>query len=137
MTIYKKREVLNGGPMKQQLIERLLELTKQQSKALQEENIEAFGNLLNARQEIMDQITALEAAHPEVKEEKCEELVKELIALDAQNATEYKRQFEEVKQKLQDTRGQISQMRQRQHVSNIYNNPYDLSQEEGIFFDKK
>ena len=123
--------------MKQQLIEKLLELTKKQSKALEEENIEAFGKLLSARQEVMDKITELEAARPEVKEEKHEELVKQLIALDTQNASEYKRQFEDVKQKLQDTRGQISQMRQRQHVSNIYNNPYDLSQEEGIFFDKK
>lgn len=123
--------------MKQQLIEKLLELTKKQSKALEEENIEAFGKLLSARQEVMDKITELEAARPEMKEEKHEELVKQLIALDTQNASEYKRQFEDVKQKLQDTRGQISQMRQRQHVSNIYNNPYDLSQEEGIFFDKK
>ena len=125
------------GPMKQQLIEKLLELTKEQSKALQEENIEAFGELLNTRQQVMDSITELEATHPEIKQEKHQELVKELIALDAQNVTEYKRQFEEVKQKLQDTRREISQMRQRQQVSSVYNNPYDLSQEEGIFFDKK
>lgn len=123
--------------MKKELLEKFLELTKEQTLALQEENIEDFQILLDKRQTIIDQIEELEKTHPEVKQEKHEALLKELIIRDQANVAEYKRQFNEVKQKLEDTRKQISQMRQRQHVSNIYNNPYDLSQEEGIFFDKK
>lgn len=123
--------------MKQQLIKELLELTKQQSVALQEENIEAFGGLLQQRQVIIDRMIELESLYPKLKLEKDEVLLKELVELDARNNAEYKRQFEEVRSRLEETRKEISQMRKRQQVSNIYSNPYDFSQEEGIFFDKK
>ncbi|WP_053983211.1 hypothetical protein [Niameybacter massiliensis] len=123
--------------MKQQLLEAILALTLKQQSALQQEDLEAFESLLEQKQEQIDALQALHEKMPEAKEERHEDLLKQIVALDTANNAEFNRQFEEVKVNLQKTRQQIQDLRQRQHVNDVYNNPYDLSDEEGIFYDKR
>lgn len=116
--------------MKKQLLEQLLELTKQQTVALASEEIDGFERLMGQKQEVMDQIDELHRVHPELKAEKHDVVLKEIIDRDQANRAEFDRQYQEVK-------GKLTKMRQEQRVSHVYNNPYDVSYEEGVFFDKK
>lgn len=115
---------------KRELIEQLIEMTKKQTVALQEEDVDRYIELLNGRQAILNQIQVLHEVQPETKEQHEEELVTELKTIDDANRMEFERQFEEVKKKLREVR--IMKKREEQ-----YNNPYDISWEEGVFFDKK
>lgn len=116
--------------MKRELLLQILELTKLQEKALQEEDIELFGKILNDRQILMDKIDNLHKEYPELKLQKEEDVLNDIIFIDNMNNKEFKKKFKEVKNKL-------NQIRSRKKVNNAYNNPYDKSQGEGIFFDKR
>ncbi|WP_054739612.1 flagellar protein FliT [Cellulosilyticum ruminicola] len=115
---------------KRELIEELLRLTQLQSKSLKDGNVDGFIALLDKRQIILDEIQKLHEEKTETKEQHEEDLVTMLKALDEENRVEFERQFEEVKTKLRQAR----QLKQREQH---YNNPYDMSWEEGVFFDKK
>ncbi|MGL4343719.1 MAG: hypothetical protein ACRCTE_00835 [Cellulosilyticaceae bacterium] len=116
--------------MKRQLLEQLLSLTKEQTCALVGEDMAEFEALMAQKQVIMDQMDTLHRERPEIRREQCPELIGELVALDHQNRLEFDRQYQEAKEKL-------SKMRKEQRVAHVYNNPYDISHEEGVFFDKK
>lgn len=115
---------------KHTLLQQLLELTKQQEQALKEENIEEFETLMNSRQAIMNAVDALHIANPMLKEQKEEELLKELMALDNKNRAEFDKQLETIKSKLRE-------IREQKKRDNFYNNPYTRATEEGVFFDKR
>ncbi|MGL4346185.1 MAG: hypothetical protein ACRCTE_13385 [Cellulosilyticaceae bacterium] len=116
--------------MKKQLLEQLLDLTKKQTVALASEDLETFECLMGQKQEIMDQIDTLHRERPELKLEKHEELLREIVVIDQSNRGEFDRQYQEVK-------GKLTKLRKEQRVAHVYNNPYDVSYEEGVFFDKK
>lgn len=116
--------------MKREILLHILKLTQDQSRALDEENIELFGQLMNEKQVAIEKLEALHQAQPETKEQKEEVLLKEIVALDQENNKRFMTQFEDVKKKLGD-------MRAQKRVNHVYSNPYDLSREEGIFFDKR
>lgn len=123
--------------MKEILLKDILEITKAQKEALEKSDLEKFEELLTQKQIKIDAIDKLHKEQPGTKEEKYEDLLKEIISLDGANKIEFERQFEEVKRNLQNTRDEMNNLRQRQYVNNIYNNPYDISDEEGIFYDKR
>ena len=131
------RLMLVGGTMKERLLKDILEMTKAQKEVLEKGDLEVFEALLIQKQTKIDAIDRLHKQQPSTKEEKYEDILKEIIGLDETNRSEFKRQFEEVKKNLQNTRNEINNLRQRQYVNNIYNNPYDISAEEGIFYDKR
>lgn len=116
--------------MKREILLQILEITKKQNNAIKIEDTDAFHVLLEERQKQIEALEVLHQAKPELKEQKEEVLLKEIIALDTENVVAYKKLFEEVKDKLND-------MRARKRVNNVYNNPYTMGQEEGIFFDKR
>ena len=116
--------------MKKTLLNEVLRITKLQEDALKAEDMEKFQALLDEKQKVIDQIEALHKEHPETKEQKEEVILKEIIALDDINRKEFMRQYEEVQRKLQE-------MRQQKKAKNKYHNPYDISYEEGIFYDKR
>lgn len=123
--------------MKEELLKDILEITKMQKEALEKEDIEAFEAFLVQKQSKIDALEELHRLHPKTKEEKHEDLLKVIISLDQQNKVEFERQLEEVKANLKKTRDQMSHLRQRQYVNHVYTNPYDVSSEEGIFYDKR
>lgn len=116
--------------MKRHLLEQLLVLTDQQTSALKKKDLHKFEELMAKKQRIMDEVDKLHIQNPETKLDKCEDLVKKTIKLDQKNRQEFNRQYEEVK-------GKLSKMRKEQRVAQVYNNPYDISYEEGVFFDKR
>lgn len=115
---------------KRELIQQLIEFTKMQTVALEKEDVDEFIRVLDKRQEILDEIQVLHENQPETKEQHEEELVAQLKEIDYKNRVEFEKQFEEVKRKLREVRV----MKKREEH---YNNPYDISWEEGVFFDKK
>lgn len=123
--------------MKERLLKDILEITRAQKEALEKSDLEEFEGLLTQKQVKIDAIDKLHKEQPGTKEETYEDLLKEIIRLDGSNKMEFERQFEEVKRNLQNTRDEMNNLRQRQYVNNIYNNPYDISDEEGIFYDKR
>lgn len=116
--------------MKKELLEQLLNLTNQQTTALGSEDLDGFQAIMDQKQQIMDQVDRLHQEDPSLKAEKYEDLLREIIIVDERNRAEFNRQYEEV-------RGKLNKMRQEQRVAHVYNNPYDISMEEGMFFDKK
>lgn len=116
--------------MKREILLYILELTQLQAETLKEGNIEKWTELSNQRQQKMDELDELHSTKPELESEREEELVREIIILDDKNKEEFQRQFEEVKRHLRKIRSQ-------KQVGNVYSNPYDISHEEGIFFDKR
>lgn len=123
--------------MKERLLKDILDITRAQKEALEKSDLEEFEGLLAQKQTKIDAIDRLHKEQPDTKEEKHKNLLKEIISLDEANKIEFERQFEEVKRNLQNTRDEMNNLRQRQYVNNIYNNPYDISNEEGIFYDKR
>lgn len=116
--------------MKKEYLLKLLEITKEQKRVLKKEEIEQFEVLLQERQVLMDQIDKLHQINPEYRQQKEEEILKQIIKLDEENRIEYNKQYNEVQENLKKLRAQ-------KRVGQIYSNPYERSQEEGIFFDKK
>lgn len=112
------------------LLNQILELTKEQTIALQEEDLERFEELVGARGVIMQTIDNLHLQNPELKEQTEELILKEIIAIDNQNREEFNKQFELVKEKLKT-------IREKKKRDNFYNNPYTIATEEGVFFDKR
>ena len=115
---------------KKEYIIELVRLTNLQAQALEKEEIEEFNRLIDERGKILDLIQELYKENPEAKKQSEDELMQELKTLDAKNRVEFERQFEEVKDKL----CKVRQMKKREEH---YNNPYDISAEEGMFFDRK
>ncbi|MGL4799608.1 MAG: hypothetical protein ACRDDX_02110 [Cellulosilyticaceae bacterium] len=116
--------------MKRTLLQKILEITQQQEEALDKEDIEAFQTLMEAKQVQIDLLEELHQKQPETKEQKEEALLREIVALDQKNKEQFMRLFEDVKKKLTDIRA-------KKRVDNVYSNPYDISREEGVFFDKR
>lgn len=114
---------------KREYILELIKLTKLQSEALEKEEVEEFIRLLDKRQEVLECIKDLEQESVEDRIE-LEALINELKALDEKNQVEFTKQYEEVKAKLRE-------IRQRKVGEKSYGNPYDISREEGVFFDKR
>lgn len=116
--------------MPKEKIEKLLELTKLQEIALSNENMEAFNTLLNEREQVIEALKRLQQTYPEIKEQYNQEMMMKIREIDSNNHVNFNKQFEEAKKKLKE----IREMKKRERH---YNNQYDISWEEGIFFDKK
>lgn len=116
--------------MKKEILLEILKVTKKQEEALKGEDVDRFEDLLHQRQGLMDQLDLLHENKPEYKLQKEEQVLNEIIQVDTSNKQEYYRQYKEVQEKLK-------KLRSQKKVGEVYLNPYERSQEEGIFFDKK
>lgn len=116
--------------MPKEKIEKLLALTKSQEIALKNDEIDTFKSLLNEREEVIDELKALEQMQPEVRSCYDQEVMQQIKEIESSNQIEFKKQLEQAKQKLREIR------EMKKHEVH-YNNPYNRSWEEGIFFDKK
>ena len=85
---------------------------------------------MTEKQQYIDTIEALHLADPEVRTEEETALLKVIIDLDQANKVQFLDIFEATKLKLQE-------MRANRKAHHTYRDPYDLSREEGIFYDKK
>ena len=123
---------MNSTTKKECILE-LIRLTKLQSKALEIQDIELFIDLLDQRKNVLDIVEGIpqHLVLLEGEEEKEErEMMKELISLDNANKDKLGKDMEEVKEELR-------KIRQHKRTSDNYNNYYNISQEEGLFFDKR
>lgn len=116
--------------MKMALLLRVLEITKLQGSALRSEDIDKWSELLGERQNDIDELEAINKGNKTVYSTEERQLLEQIIEIDKLNRQEFDRQYEEVQQNLKKIRSQ-------KKVGNVYSNPYDISQEEGIFFDKR
>ena len=112
------------------LIKQLIVLTQEQREALMQEDTDLFITILDKREAILQQIKMLDDMHEHTKSQEEEALITQLIILDNENNIEFKKQFDNVKEKLKG----IRMMKQKE---NNYSNPYNMSREEGVLFDKK
>ena len=116
--------------MKRELLEKLIEITKKQQVLLEQEEVESYIELLDERQNILEQLNELYIKHPELKQQNDADLLDELKRLDEENKVEFERQFEETKRKLREVR-----MMKKNETQ--YTNPYSVAREEGVYFDKR
>lgn len=112
------------------LINEILTLTKLQKIALSNEDIEEFDRLIEKRQVCMDQIDEITNEPSGALNDEDKQILREVEEIDKVNQEEFCRQFENVKFELR----KIRELKKR---DNMYSNPYSISSEEGIFFDKK
>lgn len=123
--------VLTGGKvMEEKFYMQLLEITYLQRNMLREDDIEEFEKLLTERQMIIDAISSLYKEETEERSEKTKELIAELKDVEQENIKIFKQSYEKVKLDLKNLREYNRQGMQ-------YANGYDLSRDEGIFFDKR
>lgn len=116
--------------MKKPILYKILELTNQQTKALETENLEMFESLMQEKQIEIDKLEVLSQGQNQDKTSEENGILREIIERDKANRIEFTRQFEEVQKKMR-------QIRSQKKAGHVYSNPYDISREEGIFFDKK
>ncbi len=116
---------------RKELYDRILDVSKRQSKCLDKEDFPAFDDLINIRQGMLDKLVAL-VNQPNFNEPDYPELRKEMRELHAQNIARYEELQEDVKDKL---RGE----RQKKNIGGKYANAYGGYgyQEGGMFFDKR
>lgn len=116
--------------MRKEAMNNLFALTKEQETALQSEDIARFEELMLKKQVEIDYLTVYNEGNKETLTEEEKRFLKEIINLDQKNRKEFDRQYEEAKQKVKD-------IRRNKNTHNVYSNPYNVWQEEGLFFDKK
>ncbi len=115
---------------KKECILELIRLTKLQTEALERDDIDLFTSILDQRQEVLNIASGIPKHEDVLLIEEEEALKRELIELDNANKIKLNSSMEEVK-------GELRKIRQHKKTSDNYNNPYDVSQEEGMFFDKR
>lgn len=113
--------------MKKQWLMEILELTKLQTTALENEEIDNFEKLMQKKQTYMDQIDR--GKFGELDNEEREILLK-ITEIDNTNRKEFDNQLEKTKQKL-------CKIRTLKKRDNVYTNTYNTAWEEGMFIDKK
>ena len=101
-----------------------------QQKALEKEDIESFEHFMQQKEQCIKAIDEEGILQDISQDANRQELLKMIKVLDDQNRTRFDHQLQEVKDKLR-------QVRLTQKRGIAYNNPYDISYEEGIFFEKK
>ncbi|MDF2595236.1 MAG: hypothetical protein K0R69_1577 [Clostridia bacterium] len=116
--------------MKKAFIEELQKLTNLQKEALEKDNLDEFTSLTQKKQVCIDEINAIINRTPSVLDDREKAILLETSKVDQENRAEFDKQFEEVKLQLR----KIRALKKRDAT---YANPYDVSREEGIFFDKK
>lgn len=116
--------------MGQELLLKLLQLTNAQTQALASEDLERFEELMQERQQVIDELECLSKRESWQKVCDNKKLLDTIVKQDKENHSQFLAQLEVVKQKLQE-------MRAKKKVENAYAQNYDLSVEEGVFFDKK
>jgi hypothetical protein len=130
ITRIEMRLIKGGTTMKKTFIDELLKLTNLQKEALEKEDIDEFTSLVEKKQVCIDEINAIINRTPSALDDREKAILLETAEVDRANREEFDRQFEEVKLQLR----KIRALKKR---DDVYGNPYDVSQEEGIFFDKK
>lgn len=116
--------------MEEKLYTQLLEITYLQRSALKEDNIDRFEELLKERQSIIDAIKDLHKAEIRERSEKIKGIIVDLKVVEQENIKIFKQSYEKVKLDLKNLREYNRQGMQ-------YANAYDMSRDEGIFFDKR
>ena len=123
---------MNSTTKKECILE-LIRLTKLQTKALEMDDVELFITILGQRKDILDIVEGIPqhfALLPPEQEKEERDMMRELIELDNANKSKLGNSMDEVKKELR-------KIRQHKKTSDNYNKRYDISQEEGMFFDKR
>lgn len=113
--------------MKKQCLMEILELTKLQTTALENEEIDNFEELMQKKQTYMDQIDKGKFGELDNEER---EIVLKITEIDNTNRKEFDKQLEKTKQ-------QLCKIRTLKKRDNVYTNTYNTAWEEGMFIDKK
>lgn len=116
--------------MKTGLINEILRITKLQTSALGNEDIDEFTKLIEEKQICIEKINQITNGNPAMFNEEERALLTETLEIDKMNREEFDRQYE-------DAKIQLCKIRSLKKRDNIYSNPYNRSYEEGIFIDKK
>ena len=123
---------MNSTTKKECILE-LIRLTKLQTKALEMGDVELFIDILEQRKDILDIVEGIPqhlVLLPPEEEKEERDMIRELMELDNVNKSKLGSSMEEVKEELR-------RIRQHKKTSDNYNKHYDISQEEGMFFDKR
>lgn len=124
------RLIQGKEPWKKLFIEELQKLTNLQKVVLEKDNLDEFTSLTQKKQVCIDEINAIINRSPSALDDREKAILLETAKVDRENRVEFDRQFEEVKLQLR----KIRALKKRDAT---YANSYDVSYEEGIFFDKK
>lgn len=108
------------------LLREILQNTKSQSKAIEEDNLEVLATLIDQRDSLMQQVDNL----PVYKSESIKEILSEIVNIDNTNQALMNKEFEHIKSELRKIR--IGKQQEQN-----YRNEYGTYREEGVFFDTK
>lgn len=122
---------------KQLLLRSILENTQGQTKVIEDEDMEALGELISQRQEMMSQIDALDKkagndAYEITSEQEAliKDLLGEIIIVDKTNQSLMKKE-------LDSAQAELLKIRIGRQQGEHYGVEYGLYKEEGVFFDTK
>lgn len=116
--------------MRKELYKQILGISIKQSEALKENDMEKLEQLIREKQIIIDKIDEINKTQYTELDEEEREILKKAKEVNDQNDKEFIRQYEEAKEKVRD-------IRSNKKRDQAYSNPYSLSSEEGVFFDKR
>lgn len=115
---------------KQALLESILENTQAQTKAVEDDDMALLEELINKRQETINQVNQLDKASGFKQSEAIKALLSQIITIDNTNQSLMNKELANVKADLLKIR---TGRKQGQH----YGDEYGLYKEEGVFFDTK
>jgi len=116
--------------LKKEYLINLLDLTHKQTEALKNDEIDVFQELLNQKQNIFRHLEEVKELGTIIWTEEEKQIINQIELADKWNREEFDRQLEEVK-------GKLKQIRINKIGNHVYNNPYDVHIEEGLFFDRR
>ena len=111
---------------KQKMLMLLLDYTKMQTAALDNDNLEELSKIIQEKQIIIEQINLL---RKEITSKE-REILEDIAKIDKENQIRFNLNFEEIKKNLKNVRDQ-------KKVHKSYTSYYQEDMSEGVFYDEK
>ncbi|HHX62573.1 MAG TPA: hypothetical protein GX707_17950 [Epulopiscium sp.] len=135
---------MNYLDQKKLLLNSILENTKAQTRAIEDDNLERLETLITQREGIMAQVDELEqrvaATTPETIKELTEpirELLREIIKIDDSNQELMGKSVRDMEEDVAAVKGELRDIRERRRQEENYVPEYGTYREEGVFFDTR
>lgn len=118
----------------------MLENTKAQTKAIEDDSLDELEKLINKREKIMGEVDELDrqASLDEVSEDgSIKDLLAQIIEIDNKNKSLIESEFSDSEAELTSLREELRKMREGRRQGENYGHEYGSYKEEGVFFDTK
>lgn len=136
---------MDGLHQKQRLLNLILENTRAQTRAIEDDELELLESLITKREGIMRQVDELDGERAIITTSRTSKepvapiraLLKEIITIDNANQDLMKKSVKDMEEEVAAVKEELRDIRERRRQGESYVPEYGNYIEEGVFFDKR